>query len=81
MAKLIVARGEIHQGAEVVARQGEEYTTKNPAEEKRLLARGVLVAPQSHSPKDEPEDPEAPKEPTSSGRGGKKAAGDEGGAT
>lgn len=78
MAKLIVARGVIHQGTEVVARQGEEYTAKNAAEEKRLLARGVLV-PQGNGPEEEPDDPERPKQPASSGRGGKKASGDEGG--
>lgn len=45
MAKLIVARGQIHHGTEIVATRGAEYTTRNAAEEKRLLARGVLVRP------------------------------------
>lgn len=47
MAKLIVARGQIHHGTEVVASRGDEYTPRNAAEEKRLLARGVLVHPPS----------------------------------
>lgn len=71
MAKLIVARGQIHHGTEIVARRGTEYTTRNAAEEKRLLARGVLVRP------DTPEKAQG----RQSGKAGGKDIGGEGGGT
>ncbi|SDF72697.1 hypothetical protein SAMN05216571_101408 [Onishia taeanensis] len=38
-----VARGEIHRDGKVIAREGDSYTPKNAAEEKRLLSRGVIM--------------------------------------
>lgn len=44
MAKqYIVARGQIEKGKEVLAKRGQTYKPKNAAEEKRLVALGVIA--------------------------------------
>lgn len=40
---LVVARGRIEKGQEVLATAGDTYTPRNKAEADRLIAAGVLV--------------------------------------
>jgi hypothetical protein len=59
MAKqYIVIRGQIEKrteaGSAVVAKRGQPYKPKNDAEEKRLVAAGIIALASGSEPEDKP---------------------------